>query len=118
MMRVSIVAGLALASTSAAAQVNKTPDWLARFDCQAGLTCTLKCWGAGGDIETTYRSLSVYQYKEHPTRMWYLADAKRYVAALDQTCSFEGQMQEAMIPPTSLDRPDRPGNVRITPSSR
>jgi hypothetical protein len=117
MVRFSIVVGLALASSSAFAQV-KTPDWLAQFDCQAGSTCTLKCWGAGGDILTTYRSLVVYQYKEHPTRMWYLADTKRYVAAIDQTCSFEGQMQGAMIPPTPLNRPDRPGTVIITPPNR
>jgi hypothetical protein len=69
MLRVSIVAGFALANSSAFAQVTKTPDWLAQFDCQTGLTCTLKCWGAGGAIETTYRSLFVYQYKEHPTRL-------------------------------------------------
>ena len=117
MLRLSIAVSLAVASSGALAQV-KTPDWLAQFDCPAGSACTLKCWGAGGDINTTYKSLLVYQYKEHPTRLWYLTDTKRYIGAIDQTCSFEGQMQGQMIPPTSLDSKTVPNTPIITPLKR
>jgi hypothetical protein len=115
MLKLSIAAALTIASTSAFAQI-KTPDWLAEFDCQSGITCTLKCWGAAGELTATYKTLVVYQYKEHPTRLWYLVDTKRYIAGVDQTCSFEGQMQGNMIAPTSLDRKDKPNTVIITPS--
>jgi hypothetical protein len=111
-MRLSIVAALALVSTSAFAQV-KTPDMIAQFDCPAGQTCSVKCSGAGGTLDLNYTFLAVYQYTVHPTRLWFLTDTKRYVVGVDQTCSFEGVAQGSFIPAAQLNSPVQPNRPTV-----
>jgi hypothetical protein len=62
---------------------------LVRYDCTQD--CTLQCWGTGVNIQLKYRTLTVFQWKDHVRRLWIgLADAQ-YVLGDDTTCRFEGK---------------------------
>jgi len=62
---------------------------IVQYDCQQA-QCSLKCWGTGGNIEFTYRSVTVFQWKEHPRRLWISSDSGQYVVGDDTSCKFEG----------------------------
>lgn len=53
--------------------------------------CTLKCWGTDGNIDLTYRTLTVFQWKDHPRRLWIAVGNTQYVLGDDTSCKFEGK---------------------------
>lgn len=61
---------------------------LVQYDCTQD--CNLKCWGTEGSIDLTYRTLTVFQWKEHPRRLWITVNNTQYVLGDDTSCKFEG----------------------------
>ena len=62
---------------------------LVQYDCAQD--CTLKCWGTGSNIELTYRTLLVFQWKDHVRRLWISVNDTQYVLGDDTSCKFEGR---------------------------
>jgi hypothetical protein len=92
---------------------------LSIFRCESGKTCSLKCWGAGGDLTDSYKELLVYQFKDHPRRLWLILDNQRnYVAAVDQTCKFEGILSVGGVADTTLSPSAAPPQVSIVPPTK
>ena len=100
---------LMLCTTSAFANKDMQPiTQMLKFVCKDG--CQMKCWGAGGDLNATYREAVVHQFAVQPTRLWVRLDdatkeARTYVLGVDQTCNFEGDWQVGGIGDTPLPRP-------------
>jgi len=111
MMRLSIAAVLILVSSVAMGE-RKPVDEITSFVCElpAGQTRKVKCSGAGGVLNESYKLLQIYQFAAHPTRLWFAADDRRYIVGVDQTCGFEGTPLFAPIPgtPTPPNQPPRP----------
>jgi hypothetical protein len=61
---------------------------LVQFDCTQD--CSLKCWGTAGNIDLTYRTLLVFQWKDHVRRLWIAVNNTQYVLGDDTSCRFEG----------------------------
>jgi hypothetical protein len=66
----------------------KIADPIYDFKCDAPSTCTLRCWNSGTLVEEKYNVLKVYQYKEHPTRIWYSINSIPHILGADATCNF------------------------------
>jgi hypothetical protein len=98
MWRVLTLALLLVAGV-AHAQV-KQEDRLSHFGCGATPACDLKCWGPGGTtIQVEYREAYVYQFKEHPRRLWLSVDGRRYVLGDSETCQFGNPPTVPINPP-------------------
>lgn len=81
----------------------KPIDQMLKFSCPAGQSCKVKCWGAGGDLDQSYTNVLIYQFKDHPTRMWlYVDDKYSFVLGVDQTCKFDGTLLVGGVPPIDL----------------
>ena len=61
---------------------------LVQYDCTQD--CNLKCWGPEGNIDLTYRTLTVFQWKDHVRRLWISVNNTNYVLGDDTSCRFEG----------------------------
>jgi hypothetical protein len=61
---------------------------LVQYDCTQN--CNLKCWGTAGNIDLTYRTLLVFQWKDHVRRLWISVNDTQYVLGDDTSCKFEG----------------------------
>lgn len=46
--------------------------------------------GNDGNIDLTYRKLTVFQLKDHPRRLWIDVNNTEYVLGDDTSCKFEG----------------------------
>lgn len=76
---------------------------LVQYDCTQD--CNLKCWGTEGNIDVTYRTLTVFQWKDHPRRLWIAVNNTQYALGNDTSCKFEGTLtfkfQTSPIPPVT-----------------
>ena len=104
---------LVLFNSTAFAQF-KQPDPIYQFVCAdpgKPPVCTMRCWSGGEKVEFKYNELIVFQYKEHPRRIWFTADKKPGILGDDATCDFGhypsvpiGRPSSgSAIPPISLD---------------
>jgi hypothetical protein len=102
MFRCFIVLAFIIMGGAAAAQTIqvKPEDMISYFKC-ANQTCDLKCWGTGGNIDAKYKEMYVYQFKQHPTRLWLNVDGTRYVLGDNMTCKFGSQPTGITAPPPS-----------------
>src|SRR3979490_1126171 len=97
----------------------KTADPIYDFRCDAPSKCTLKCWNSGALVEEKYNALKVYQFKEHPTRIWYSIEGVPHILGADATCNF-GALPVTPIGPGPSSTPQgaslegaKPGTVCI-----
>jgi hypothetical protein len=114
MLRSLALLTLLLSGVPARAQY-KAEDVIYDFKCAEASKCALKCWNSGTMVEEKYVTLRVYQYKEHPRRIWYKADGIPHILGDDSTCNFgalpvtpigptpQGTTPGTPVPSTSLD---------------
>lgn len=80
----------ALCGGARAQQIAQSPaDLLEDFTCP-GQSCQTECVGPGGPLAFGAKDVKVYQYSEHPRRLWLDADGQVYVLGDDDRCHFGG----------------------------
>ncbi len=113
----NIIAGAVFVSATtwsvlshAQVQIGKREDVLSHFGC-GPTKCDLVCRLAGQEVNLKYDVVYVYQFKEHPRRLWMSVDGRRYFLGDDDSCRFGN-------PPTSpIDAPTPPGTRIDVPRS-
>jgi hypothetical protein len=88
MLRFLVLAMTVCAGVLPAAGLSEVQS-IVSYECKTG-ECDLECWGPGGTLAFQYSNLTVFQFKDHPRRLWLGVNGAQYVLGDDFTCMFEG----------------------------
>ena len=83
---------------------------LVQYDCDQN--CNAQCTGPQTTFTVTYRTLLVFQWKDHVRRLWLTANDQHFVLGDDVTCKFEGR-PSFQFGSSPLGPPPRPACVCI-----
>lgn len=89
-MRRFLLTALFLGPCAAPASALSEMQSLVQYDCQQP-TCSLQCTGPNTNLTLTYRTLTVFQWKNHARRLWIAVNDTHHVLGDDMTCKFEGR---------------------------
>lgn len=89
-MKSIIFAGMLSGMLASQALALSEMSTLVQYECEAS-SCTATCVGPNTNLTLNYKQATVFQWTDHPRRLWVALADGHHVLGDDVTCRFEGK---------------------------